>query len=59
MMRGENCIDASVSVISRIAKTIDTTVMIEVATPQNDLRHLWIGMRRKEHLRSEVGEPGD
>jgi hypothetical protein len=31
-MRGENCVDASVSVISRIAKTIDTTVMIEVAT---------------------------
>src|SRR5665647_548292 len=30
-MRGENCVDASVSVISRIANTIDTTVMIEVA----------------------------
>src|SRR5664280_1926705 len=30
-MRGENWVDASVSVISRIAKTIDTTVLIEVA----------------------------
>src|SRR5665213_3408550 len=30
-MRGENWVDARVSVISRIAKTIDTTVMIEVA----------------------------
>ena len=30
-MRGENCVDASVSVISRMANTIDTTVMIEVA----------------------------
>ena len=33
MMRGENCIDASVSVINRIAKTIYNTVMIEVAMP--------------------------
>ena len=31
MMRGENCMEASVSVISNIAKTIETTVMIEVA----------------------------
>ena len=31
MMRGENCIDASVSVISRMAKTIETTVMMDVA----------------------------
>jgi hypothetical protein len=30
-MRGENCVDARVRVISRIAKTIDTTVMIDVA----------------------------
>lgn len=30
-MRGENCVDASVSVIRRIANTIDTTVIIEVA----------------------------
>ena len=30
-MRGENCVEAKVSVISRIAKTIDTTVMIEPA----------------------------
>src|SRR5581483_10223612 len=30
-MRGENWVDASVRVISRIAKTIDTTVMIDVA----------------------------
>src|SRR5450432_993536 len=33
MMRGENCIDASVRVISRIAKTIETTVMMEEAIP--------------------------
>src|SRR5271166_4477677 len=33
MMRGENCIDASVSVISRIANTMDTTVMMEPAIP--------------------------
>ena len=30
-MRGENCIEASVNVIRRIAKTIETTVMIELA----------------------------
>src|SRR5664280_2684546 len=33
MMRGENCIDARVSVISSMANTIDTTVMIEAAMP--------------------------
>src|ERR1700675_657345 len=33
MMRGENCIDASVSVMSRMANTIDTTVMMEAAMP--------------------------
>src|SRR5271165_6328137 len=33
MMRGENCIDARVSVMSRMANTIDTTVMIEAAMP--------------------------
>ena len=34
-MRGANCIDASVSVINRIAKTMDTTVMMEAAiTPK-------------------------
>ena len=27
MMRGENCIDAKVRVISRMAKTMETTVM--------------------------------
>ena len=32
-MRGENCIDASVKVIRRIAKTIETTVIVEVAMP--------------------------
>jgi hypothetical protein len=32
-MRGENCTEASVNVISNIAKTIDTTVMIEPAIP--------------------------
>jgi len=30
-IRGENCVEASVRVISRIANTIDTTVMIDVA----------------------------
>src|ERR1700746_2928054 len=30
-MRGENCVEASVSVISRMAKTMETTVMMEVA----------------------------
>ena len=33
MIRGENCMEASVSVISRIANTIETTVMIEPAIP--------------------------
>jgi hypothetical protein len=33
MIRGENCIEARVSVISKIAKTIDTTVIIEPAMP--------------------------
>ena len=33
MMRGENCIEASVSVISRIANTMETTVMMEAAMP--------------------------
>src|ERR1035437_1819925 len=33
MMRGENCIDARVSVISRMANTMDTTVMMEAAMP--------------------------
>src|SRR5271157_4156929 len=33
MMRGENCIDASVSVISRMANTMDTTVIMEAALP--------------------------
>src|SRR5208283_3559674 len=33
MMRGENCIDAKVSVMSRMANTIDTTVMMEAAMP--------------------------
>ena len=32
-MRGENCVEASVSVISRMAKTMDTTVMMEAAMP--------------------------
>ena len=32
MMRGENCMEASVSVISNIAKAIEPTVMIEAAT---------------------------
>ena len=30
-IRGENCVEASVSVIKKIAKTIETTVMVEVA----------------------------
>src|SRR5271157_2153707 len=33
MMRGENCIEARVSVISRMANTMDTTVMMEAAIP--------------------------
>src|SRR5271165_3950321 len=33
MMRGENCIDAKVSVISRMANTIETTVIMEAAMP--------------------------
>src|ERR1035441_2175093 len=33
MMRGENCMDARVSVISRMANTMDTTVMMEAAIP--------------------------
>ena len=33
MMRGENCMEASVSVISRMANTMDTTVMMEAAMP--------------------------
>ena len=33
MIRGENCIDASVRVMSRMANTIDTTVMMEAAIP--------------------------
>jgi len=33
MMRGENCIDARVSVISRMANTMDTTVIMEAAMP--------------------------
>src|ERR1039458_2606432 len=33
MMRGENCMDARVSVISRMANTMDTTVMMEAAMP--------------------------
>jgi len=37
-MRGENCVDARVRVIRRIANTIDTTVIIEVATL---LRIIW------------------
>jgi len=32
-MRGEICVEARVSVIRRIAKTIDTTVLIELAMP--------------------------
>src|ERR1035437_6155332 len=33
MMRGENCIDARVSVISRMANTMETTVIMEAAIP--------------------------
>jgi hypothetical protein len=33
MMGGENCIDASVSVISRMANTMETTVMMEARRP--------------------------
>src|ERR1035438_6002458 len=40
-IRGENCIEASVSVISRIAKTIDTTVMIEAAIVASTMCATW------------------
>ena len=51
-MRGENCMDASVSVISRIAKTIDTTVMIDVGDARQDhLGNLRIRVRGKQHVR--------
>src|ERR1022692_389403 len=40
-IRGENCIDASVRVISRIAKTIDTTVMIEAAIVASTICATW------------------
>jgi hypothetical protein len=33
IMRGENCMEARVSVINRMAKTIDTTVIMEAAIP--------------------------
>ena len=33
MMRGENCIEASVSVMSRMANTMETTVIMEAAMP--------------------------
>src|SRR5664279_467625 len=38
MMRGENCIDARVSVMSRMANTMDTTVMME---PAMSARMIW------------------
>jgi len=38
-MRGENCIEASVKVIRRIANTIETTVMIEPAIAAEELFH--------------------
>jgi len=40
MMRGENCMEASVSVISNIAKTIEHG-HDRGRCLQNDLRHLW------------------
>ena len=33
MMRGENCMEASVRVMSMMAKTMETTVMMEAAMP--------------------------
>ena len=33
MMRGENCMEARVRVINRMAKTMETTVMMEAAMP--------------------------
>src|ERR1035438_5537511 len=33
MIRGENCMDASVSVINRMANTMDTEPMMEAAMP--------------------------
>jgi hypothetical protein len=55
MMRGENCIDARVSVISRMANTMDTTVMMEAAmSRQNDLGDLRVGVRGEQGR----GHPG-
>ena len=59
MMRGENCMEASVRVMSMMAKTMETTVMMEAAIPQDDLDDLRIGMRGKEQRRNEIGEAGD
>jgi len=41
----ENCMDARVSVIRRMANTMDTTVMMEAAIRQDDLGDLRVGVR--------------
>jgi hypothetical protein len=51
-IRGENCIEASVSVISSMAKTIDTTVMMEVAMT---LRIAWATCASSREGNSVVG----
>src|ERR1035437_2752182 len=41
IIRGENCIEARVSVINRMAKTIDTTVIMEAAIPPRMTCAIW------------------
>src|ERR1700691_2945060 len=41
IIRGENCMEASVSDMSRMAKTIDTTVMIDAAIPARMIWATW------------------
>src|ERR1039458_17514 len=55
MMRGENCIDARVSVISRMANTMDTTVIMEAAMPA---RMTWATCGSACEGNKMVGTPG-
>ena len=56
-MRGENCVEASVSVIRSIAKTIDTTVIVEVAMlVRIAWATLWVRLRREQQPRNEVAD---
>ena len=59
-MRGENCVEANVSVISSMAKTIETTVIVEVAMALRiDLRHLRVLPRREQRRRHPCPERRD